>query len=142
MSHKIDKAFDIEPYETTELIDFEDIKNLPSVNTVHDEYDHKDREIEDQFQEVYDKAMEAFSTQVEESADIDGKYLARNSEVANQLLTTALHAAKEKASLKQHSDHLKIKKGQQGENVTNVQNNNIMMDRNELLKMMKGEKTL
>ena len=136
MSKTIDQAFDIEPYEPTELIDFEDMKNLPSVNVVHDPYDSKDIEIEDQFQNVYDKAMNAFDIQQEEAQDIEGKYLARNTEVANALLTTALQAAKEKASLKQHSDHLELKKNQGG-NVTNIQNN-VVMDRNEILKMMKG----
>jgi len=139
MSKAIDNAFDIEPYdpESTELIDYAEMANLPSVNVIHPDYDIKDSEIEDQFQEVYDKAMTAFDTQVDATEDIEGKYLARNSEVANQLLTTALQAAKEKASLKQHSDHLKIKKDIKG-NTTNIQNN-VMMDRNELLKMMKGD---
>ena len=139
MSKAIDDAFDIEPYDpaSTELIDYADLANLPSVNVIHPDYDTKDSEIEEQFQAVYDKAMDAFDSQVEDSQDIEGKYLARNSEVANQLLTTALQAAKEKASLKQHSDHLKIKKDAKGA-TTNIQNN-VMMDRNDILKMMKGD---
>lgn len=136
----IDESFDIEPYAQTELIDVEESRNLPSVNIVHEDYDAKDVEIEDQFQDVYDKAMEAFEVHVEEAKDIEGKYLARNSEVANQLLSTALNAAKEKANLKQHSDNLKVKKSQgsgSGTGTTNI-TNNVIMDRNELLRMMKG----
>lgn len=145
---KIDEAFDIDTFESvddysqTELINYDDMDKLPSVNILHDPYDPKDEEIETQFQTVYDKAMDAFDTQQELSEDVEGKYLARNSEVANQLLNTALSAAKEKANLKHHSDQLQLKKSglapDQG-STTNIQNN-IMMDRNDLLKMMKGDK--
>jgi DNA gyrase/topoisomerase IV subunit B len=139
----IDNAFDIEPSEFNEIIEYKDLDNLPSTNIIHDlNYDNKHFEIETQFQDVYDKAMNAFDVQQEMSEDIEGKYLARNSEVANQLLNTALSAAKEKSNLKKHSDNLKQRGGtaEQGlpGSTTNIQNN-IVMDRNELLKIM-GEK--
>lgn len=147
---KIDEAFDIDTFESvedddynqTELINYDDMTKLPSVNIIHDPYDSKDEEIEIQFQTVYDKAMDAFDTQQELSEDVEGKFLARNGEVANQLLGTALSAAKEKANLKHHSDQLQLKKSglaPDNGNTTNIQNNNILMDRNDLLKMMKGE---
>ncbi len=97
--HPLEEAFGIEPgttltthtERTTELITTE-------------QYDDKDTEIEDQFQEVYDAAMAAFSDQVAEVEITEGRYKARNMEVGVQLLTAALHAAKEKATQKQNKD--------------------------------------
>jgi len=140
----IDDAFDIEPSGFNSIIEYSDTKNLPSttINIEHEEYDNKDKEIENQFQDIYDKAIDAFDTQVDATEDIEGKYLARNSEVANQLLNTALAAAKEKSNLKKHSDHLRTKKANANSETpggtTNIQNN-IVMDRNDLLKIM-GQK--
>lgn len=140
----IDDAFDIEPSGFNSIIEFNDGKNLPVIheNIEHTEYDDKDKEIETQFQDIYNKAIDAFDTQVDATEDIEGKYLARNSEVANQLLNTALAAAKEKSNLKKHSDHLRTKKANNNPETpggtTNIQNN-IVMDRNELLKIMNGE---
>lgn len=137
----IDESFDIEPDGINNIIEYNSDSNVPAVseNISHPEYDSKDTEIESQFQEIYDKALDAFDVQVEDTSDIEGKYMARNAEVANQLLTTALAAAKEKSNLKKHSDHLKIKRPTSDSNsgsTTNIQNNNIIMDRNELLKIM------
>ncbi len=72
------------------------------------QYDDKDSEIEDQFQEVYDAAMAAFSDQVAETEIAEGRYKARNMEVGVQLLSTALTAAKEKATQKQNKDKNEI----------------------------------
>ena len=142
--NKIDEAFDIEPYNPKNIIDVDDIKSLPSTNIVHDPYDNKDVEIETQYQEVYDKAMEAFECQQDAAEDIEGRFLAKNAEVANQLLSTALSAAKEKANLKSRSDQLQLRKQNpqstdQSGSTTNIQHNNLIMDRNEILKLIKGE---
>lgn len=98
----------------------EDIFGLPSGTTEvsviqrntqmveHVDFDDKDNEIEEQFQEVYDVAMSTFENQVEmlERAETDPKYVARQMEVAAQFLNTALAAAKEKANLKTTKDKL------------------------------------
>lgn len=70
------------------------------------QYDGKDMEIEEQYQEVYDKAMDAFDESQSNMEGVEGKHRARNSEVAVTMLNTALQAAKEKANLKQHKDKL------------------------------------
>ena len=95
-------------------------------------YDDKDREIEEQFQEVYDAAMTSFADQAGLLLAADPKYSARNMEVANSYLNTALAAAKEKANLKLGKEKNATSGGPK------TVNNNLIMDRNELLKMLKG----
>ena len=102
MEHPLEEAFDIEP-GTTLTTKTERSTEL----AVTEQYDEKDREIEDQFQEIYDAAMAAFEDQCAEAEVVEGKYKARNMEVATQLLNSALHAAKEKASQKKEKDKTK-----------------------------------
>lgn len=100
---------------------------------IAEEYDNKDQEIEQQFQEIYDSALNAFERQEADNEIIEPKYRARNQEVAVQYLTTALQAAKEKASLKQHKDKQTANK-EKGPNTVN--NNLVVADRNEVLKAL------
>lgn len=136
----------------------EDIFGLPSGTTEvsviqrnaqlveHVDFDDKDNEIEEQFQEVYDVAMSTFENQVEmlERAETDPKYVARQMEVAAQFLNTALAAAKEKANLKTTKDKLLAaqRTGQGGSgNVPSVGNGEpVVMSHSALLKMLKEAK--
>lgn len=108
-----------------------------TVLATSNEYDDKDVEIEDQFQEIYDSALSAFEDMSAEVEVIEGKYKARLMEVANQSLNTALAAAKEKSHTKQHKDKLSVTKGKVSGNTTN--NTLIVADRNEILKAMGRE---
>ena len=134
IEHPLEEIFDIESGTT--------LMQRTEKNTelsVSEEYDEKDNEIENQFQEVYDAALSAFEDQVAEAEVIEGKYKARNMEVGVQLLNTALAAAKEKSGLKQHKDKTAIAKGKiKGGGTTN--NTLIVADRNELLKTLMGKK--
>lgn len=103
----------------------------------HEDYDEKDVEIEDQFQEVYDAAFDAFEAQNGEAELVEGKYKARNAEVAANFLSTALNAAKERAEMKKHKDKLKSA-APGGLGGASTVNNNIIVDRNELLKTILG----
>lgn len=111
---------------------------------VHQEYDDKDVELEEQFQEVYDSAMDAFEDQMGQTEVVEGKYKARNSEVAVTFLNAALNAAKEKAELKKHKD--KLKKGDTGgdgpQGSASTVNNTFIMDRNELLDAIRQGKEI
>lgn len=128
IKHPMEEVFDIE--EGTTIVPYTEV----STEMVKaEEYDEKDSEIETQFQDVYDAAMTAFENQEDELDVIDPKYRARTAEVAVQFLNTALNAAKEKANIKQHKDKLGVTKQQKGSDVVN---NNLIVDRNELLKMM------
>lgn len=95
-------------------------------------YDHKDNEIEGQFGEVYDAAMGAFESQMQEAEMVEGKYKARIGEIAVQFLNSALQAAQSKSQLKQHKDKVAIKvNGSSGAKTVN--NNLIVASQSEML---------
>lgn len=131
VEHPLEEVFDIEAGST--MVEYEE--KMPTIIEKLPEYDSKDSEIEDQFQEIYDTAMDAYDAQMDGIDGVEGRYKARNGEIAAQFLNTALHAAKEKANLKEHKDKVKAVTG---ENKT-VNHNNLFLDRNSLLKMLGGE---
>lgn len=131
IEHPLEEVFDIEPGTT--MVEYEE--HVPTVLVEDEKYDDKDVEIEEQFQQVYDKAMDAFDAQQEITEQVEGKYAARNAEVAAVFLNTALHAAKEKSSQKQHKDKLEISKQNVG--TPGTVNNNLIMDRNEAMKLLR-----
>ena len=121
MEHPLEEAFDIEP-GTTISTKTERTTELAAT----EQYDEKDEEIEGQFQEIYDAAMAAFEDQCSEAEVVEGKYKARNMEVATQLLNSALHAAKEKANQKKEKDKNDIARSKT-KGGTKVTNNNVFM---------------
>lgn len=134
--HPMEEVLDIEP-GTTVVSTVERTTELVAA----EEYDNKDNEIEEQFQEIYDAAMDAYDEQMGVSDNVEGKYKARNAEVAVQFLNTALTAAKEKSGMKQHKDKITIDKKKGPGGTTHIdQQNNIIADRNELLKMFRDQK--
>ncbi len=126
MEHPLEEAFDIEP-GTTLTTKTERSTEL----AVTEQYDEKDEEIEGQFQEIYDAAMSGFEDQCAEAEVVEGKYKARNMEVATQLLNAALHAVKEKAGQKKEKDKNDLARNKVTKKVTN--NNVFMGSHQELL---------
>lgn len=126
IEHPLEEAFDIEPC-TTLTTKTERSTEL----AVTEQYDEKDEEIEGQLQEIYDAAMAGFEDQCAEAEVVEGKYKARNMEVATQLLNSALHAVKEKANQKKEKDRNDITKNKTTRKVTN--NNVFMGSHQELL---------
>lgn len=131
VTHPVEDVFDIEPGTTLVELEQRSTELVP-----HETYDEKDRELEDQFQEVYDAAFDAFESQSQEAELVEGKYKARNMEVAANLLNTALNAAKEKATMKQHKDKLQRMSPKDMPGGARTVNNNIIVDRNDLLKQI------
>lgn len=127
IEHPLEGLFGIE--SGTTVVETQQLQSDENVSI--ELYDEKDVEIENQFQEVYDTAMTSFADQAGLLLTSDPKYSARNMEVANSYLNTALAAAKEKAALKLGKE--KIRKDSAPKTV----NNNLIMDRNELLRMLK-----
>lgn len=127
IEHPLEEMFDI-PSGTTLMPRKEKETDMVPIA----EYDDKDNEVEQQFQEIYNSAFAAFEDQVAEAEVVEGRYKARNMEVGVQLLNTALSAAKEKSNLKQHKDKTAISKGKLTGTTTN--NTLIVADRNEILK--------
>lgn len=133
--HPMEEVFDLEPNTTIVQREERETEMVAS-----EEYDPKDVEIEEQFQEVYDAAMGAFESQCDEAEVVEGKYKARNAEVAVQFLNAALAAAKEKSGLKQHKDKQGIAQGKLRGGPGNTINNNLVVaDRNDLLKRLLGD---
>ena len=132
VEHPLEGFLDIEPGTT--VVEYQE--SAPTELVLHTEYDDKDNEIEDQFQEVYDKAMDAFDAQSDITDQVEGKYAARNAEVAAQFLNTALNAAKEKSSMKAHKDKLDVAKVRAG--APGTVNQNLIMDRNDVLRALLG----
>lgn len=132
VDHPLEEVFDIEP-GSTEIIRQEQKTELVKP----DEYDAKDSEIEDSIQEIYDKAMSGYEFIQDECEDIEGRYLPRMMEVGVQHLKMALDAAQARARMKELKDKLAAKSKAGPSTV----NNNLVIGREELLKMLtKGEK--
>lgn len=132
INHPMEEVLDIEQGST----------HLPMVDerkskaTIPDNYDETDTEIVEQFQEIYDTAMDAYEQQANDISAVPPQFRARNQEVAAQYLNTALNAAKEKASLKMSKDKNIIK---QTKGPQTINQNVIVADRNKLLKTLLGE---
>ena len=136
INHPMENILDIEEGTTM----------MPAVKrttelVVSGQYDDKDDEIDEQYQEVYDLSLEAFEQQSQEAELVEGRYKARNGEIAAQYLNIALNAAKEKGSLKGNKDKLSLaaEKVTSGSRTTN--NNLIVGDRNDILKTLMGQDT-
>jgi hypothetical protein len=106
---------------------------------VSGQYDNKDDEIDAQYQEVYDLSLEAFEQQSQEAELVEGKYKARNGEIAAQYLNIALNAAKEKGTLKGNKDKLSLAAEKVTKSGGTTNNNLIVGDRNDILKTLMGK---
>jgi len=134
VEHPLEGVLDITPGTT--VVEYQE--SAPTDLVVHTDYDNKDAEIEDQFQEVYDKAMDAFDVQSDITDQVEGKFAARNAEVAVQFLNAALNAAKEKSGMKAHKDKLDVAKTRAG--TPGTVNQNLIIDRNDLLRTLLDQK--
>ena len=130
ISHPLEEIFDIEDSKT--IVTYTEVKTelVP-----HEPFDNKDKELEEQLQDLYDKALEAFENQQDAGDSMEAKYRARNAEVAVQYLKTALEAVHEKRVLKEHKDKITIK-----EKGGTTNNNLIIGDHNALMDMIEDLK--
>ena len=133
IEHPMEEFLDIER-GTTEIEIFEREGELITANG----YDDKDVEIDEQFQEIYDSAMDGYDLLAEELHKVEGKYKARVGEVSVQHLNAALSAAKAKADLKQQKDKLEKSKTAGPSSVT-TNNTLIVDDRSALLDALKKQ---
>ena len=131
ISHPLEEVFELE--ENTTVVPYREVKTdlVP-----YEPFDVKDEELESQLQDLYDMALEAFENQQAESDTMESRFKARNAEVAAQYLKTALEAVREKRELKQHKDRIVSKKD------SGATNNLILTDRNEIIKLLRGIKSV
>ena len=132
---------DFDNFDELEIDEEEFYKKDTSLDNIMDNapveefYDTIDKKNERKFQDVYNQAMEAFGQQVQEASLVEGRFRARNLEVAAQFLRLGLDSAKDAAHQKANKDKIKIaeKKAVGG---TNTQNNFFIGDRNELMRKL------
>lgn len=134
-NNPLQKLFDLEEEQSTTIVEHEE--TLPAELSSVESYDEKDDEIEKQLQEVYDVALSQFEIQAGIADEVEGRYAARNAEVAVQFLNTALNAVQTKATVKSNKDKLTKQKGGDGKTVRN--NNLVVTDRNEIMRIL-GQK--
>ena len=132
IEHPLEDALDIEPCTTlTEYVEV-----VPDVPIMHVAYDDKDSEIENKIEEVYSAAMNSANVLADEIEQVEGKYKARMGEVSATMLNVALGAIREKRQLKEHKDKSTTASG----NGTKTVNNNLVVaDRNEILRILQGK---
>lgn len=142
----LEGIFDIEPGTT--LSTFQPERNqtaVPAIEVVDDTpitdpKDEEDVQIDRQLSTVYDYAMEAFESQHTMSQTIDPKFAARNAEVAAQFLKIALDSTSDRANIKHNRKKLRLVAGQPAAQINNgTVTNNIIADRNAILKMLKKD---
>lgn len=129
--HPLESVLDIESGST--MIEYAEPAMTSEPVIIEGVYDEKDKEIEEQFQEVYEAAMTQFEVQTSVCDEVEGKYAARNAEVAVQFLTAALSAVQAKSGVKSNKDKLVVKTLTSDPSKSG---NNIVLDRNELMKML------
>lgn len=135
IEHPCEDVFDIEPGSTVMTVPAP--RHTELVRSQN--YDDKDAEIEGQYQEVYDKAMDAFDDIQTDMEGIEGKYKARNLEVGVAFLNAALSAAKEKSRMKEHKDKNHSQGNDGGQVGNTVNNTQINISTSDLIKQFAEE---
>lgn len=109
-----------------------------AINPEGHQDDSEDKAISGKIDDVYDKAIGAFEEQTAYIQVIEPRYAARNAEVAAQYLKIALDAASVRANVKRDKRKSAgfIPFANNGSGNQNV----IVADRNELLKMINAKK--
>lgn len=139
VEHPLETLLDIEAGTT--LVEYKEV--LPVEMVQMPNYDAKDNEIEGQLEEIYSTAMSQAVTISDEMDRVEGRHKARIGEVSATMLNVALSAVREKATLKQHKDKLTPAAGGTtvGAGGTITNNNLIVADRNEIMRMMLSAKS-
>jgi len=135
VEHPMENVLDIEPGTT--VVEYTEV--LPAVIVKMPEYDKKDDEIETKLEEVYITAMGNVATVADALETAEGKYKARIGEVTAAMLTVALGAVREKRELKMHKDKITLD-AVEGATPRTVNNNLVVADRNEILRILADKK--
>lgn len=132
VDHPLEEFFNIEP-SSTEVVKYQRKTEL----TPYQEFDEKDTELEETYQEIYDAAMTGYDNLQEMIDTADTKFAARLGEVSVQHLNVALAAASKRANLKENKDKLIARAKTAGTKGGNTTNNIVLVeDRNELLRRL------
>lgn len=132
-SHPMEDLLGLEAGTT--LIEYQEI--TPADVVPHAAYDDKDVEIEEKLESIYTIAMGNVAVISDEMEKVEGKYKARIGEVTATMLNVALSAVREKREMKQHKDKT-IMETTRGPSTVN--NNLVVADRNEIMRMLRDKK--
>lgn len=142
-THPMEEILNIE--SGTTMMEHHTIEVDPIQSSSVVDYDEKDDDIEQRLVDIYDLALNQAAIINDEIEMVEGKYKASLAENSAAMLNIALGSVRERSLLKQHKDKLQIatdkinlKKGDK--HVTN--NNLIVANRNEIMKMLKDNPDL
>jgi len=133
IEHPMEEIFDISPGTT--IVEYKEPEVVPATDSIL--YDTKDTDIDDKLENIYATAIGTATAMSEQIEVVEGRYKARMGEVSATMLSVALGAVREKSLLKQHKDKLI---GKPGAGTQTVNNNLVVADRNELMRMMLAAK--
>lgn len=133
VDHPLEEFFNIEP-SSTEVIKYVRKTEL----TQYEDFDEKDTELEETYQEIYDAAMSGYDEIRDMIDTADTKFAARLAEVSVQHLNVALAAAGKRANLKENKDRLLAKiRTANMKGAKNTTNNIVVVaNRNDILKQI------
>ncbi|MGZ8924271.1 MAG: hypothetical protein ACXW2E_00175 [Nitrososphaeraceae archaeon] len=135
IEHPLEELFNIEP--NTTIVEYHEV--LPEKPVEMPSYDNKDNEIELKLEEIYAVAMGQMQIVSDEMDRVEGRFKARIGEVTATMLNVALSAVREKRIMKEHKD--KLSPHQKIDNSKTITNNNLVVaDRNEILRMLADKK--
>lgn len=134
VSHPLEEVFDLPQNSTMAPVQVER-QDIVEISDSDEMINEEDRQIAAQLSTVYAYAVEAYENQINLTQEIDPKFAARNAEVAAQFLKIALDSVSDRAKIR----HNKLKLKVEGGTPESVTNQLIVADRNELLRIMKGE---
>lgn len=134
VDHPLEDFFNIEQ-SSTEVVKYERKTELSQ----YQDFDEKDTENEETFQEIIDLAMTGYDNLQEMIETADTKFAARLAEVSVQHLNVALSAASRKASLKENKDKM-LQRAKAGSEKGKTTNNVVFVgDRNDLLRQIQEQ---
>jgi len=131
----LEDVFGIEPGSTISKVQ---PQTTEIVATMEDSADtsslinEEDRAVSSQLATIYGYAIDAFEQQTQMVQEVDPRFAARNAEVAAQYLNIALNSVNTRAKIR----HEKLKLKVDGSTPNTVNQNLIVADRNEILKML------
>lgn len=137
ISHPLEEFLEIKTH-STEIT----VNERKTQVSEYENYDEKEQEIEQDFQEILDMALTSFNKIGEIIETADTKLVARLTEVQMQTLNTAMSAAEKKKSLKENKDrHLAKLQAQSGKKQGDVHNNLtvVNMSQNDMLAMLRDK---
>jgi hypothetical protein len=130
-THRLEDIFDIESGTTISKIQPPQeivVTDADTSSLINEE----DQAVASQLSTIYGYAIDAFEQQTQMVQEVDPRFAARNAEVAAQYLNIALNSVNTRAKIR----HEKLKLKVDGSGPNTVNNNLIVADRNEILKML------